>query len=74
MARPQTKISHVRELREAAGLTVEQASEVFGYALQTWKNKESSTGRLSNAEEMILQMMAGTHPEYRMISQDKADA
>lgn len=63
MARPVTNDSALRQMREAAGLTDAEAAKMFGLAFQTWKNKES-TDRFTAAEEIVLQLLAGTHPEY----------
>ncbi|PHM51260.1 hypothetical protein [Xenorhabdus sp. KK7.4] len=60
----------IRQARIAAGLTLKEAAEIFGYQLQSWQKKESagSTNRsLTVGEYEYLLLLAGSHPEYKIV-------
>ncbi|UCQ29620.1 helix-turn-helix domain-containing protein (plasmid) [Edwardsiella tarda] len=57
----------IKRLRVKANLTQKQAAEFFGMSLSNWQRKESITGRvvpITDSEFMLLQLLAGEHPEY----------
>lgn len=60
----------VRAAREAAGLSLKQASEIFGYPLvRSWQKKEESGNshrQLSLGEWNFLLLLAGQHPAYTL--------
>lgn len=65
--------SEVKRLRVKAGLTQKQAAELSGMSLSNWQRKESITGRVvpvTESEFMLLQLLAGEHPDYVLIRRD----
>lgn len=65
----------VRAARMAAGLTQRACADRFGYTLTGWQKKENSSGAsmrsLSRGEYELLLLLAGQHPDFRLVSQDK---
>ncbi|EBR1018861.1 helix-turn-helix domain-containing protein [Salmonella enterica] len=65
--------SEIKRLRVKAGLTQSKAAELFGMSLSNWQRKESITGRvvpITASEFMLLQLIAGEHPEYILCRRD----
>ncbi|WP_340617401.1 hypothetical protein [Xenorhabdus entomophaga] len=60
----------VKQARIAAGLTLKEVAEIFGYQLNSWQQKESAgkiTRTLTVGEYKYLLLLAGSHPEYEIV-------
>lgn len=65
--------SEVKRLRVKAGLTQSKAAKLFGMSLSNWQRKESISGRvvpITASEFILLQLMAGEHPDYKLCKRD----
>ncbi|CAO94881.1 helix-turn-helix domain-containing protein [Erwinia tasmaniensis] len=65
--------SEVKRLRVKTGLTQSKAAELFGMSLSNWQRKESISGRvvpITASEFILLQLMAGEHPDYMLCKRD----
>ena len=54
----------------AAGLTLKEAADIFGYQLNSWQMKESAgkaSRSLSVGEYQYLLLLANMHPSYRLV-------
>ncbi|HFV9523922.1 TPA: hypothetical protein ACIV0I_004597 [Salmonella enterica subsp. enterica serovar Weltevreden] len=60
----------VKVARIAAGLTLKEAADTFGYQLNSWQMKESAgkaSRSLSVGEYELLLLLADLHPDYKII-------
>lgn len=60
----------VKNARVAAGLTLKEAADIFGYQLNSWQMKESAgkaSRSLSIGEYQYLLLLANMHPSYRLV-------
>lgn len=60
----------VKQARIAAGFSLKEAAEIFGYQLNSWQMKESagkSSRSLSVGEYEYLLLLADLHPEYKIV-------
>ncbi|MEQ1968237.1 hypothetical protein ABLA30_14705 [Xenorhabdus nematophila] len=60
----------VKKARIAAGLTLKEAAEIFGYQLVSWQQKEGAgktTRSLTVGEYEYLLLLAGSHSEYEIV-------
>ena len=71
--RPVTVQNNVRELRIAAGLSQEGAAERFDLSLRAWQTKEATAkvALLRQGEYELLLLLAGRHPHYELVPQQK---
>lgn len=73
LERPVTVQHNIRDLRLAAGLSQQSAAERFDLSLRVWQTKESAKnpGQLSQGEYELLLLLAGQHPHFALVSQQK---
>ncbi len=60
----------VKAARIAAGLSLKDAADIFGYQLNSWQMKESAgkaSRSLSIGEYKYLLLLANQHPEYKIV-------
>ncbi|EBX5888758.1 hypothetical protein LU631_25445 [Erwinia tracheiphila] len=60
----------VKAARIAAGLSLKEAADTFGYQLNSWQMKESAgkaSRSLSIGEYEYLLLLANQHPEYKIV-------
>lgn len=73
LERPVAVQNNIRDLRLAAGLSQQSAADRFNLSLRVWQSKESAKnpGQLSQGEYELLLLLAGQHPYFALVSQQK---
>lgn len=59
----------VKATRIAAGLSLKEAADIFGYQLNSWQMKESAgkASRSLSIGEYNYLLLANQHPEYKIV-------
>lgn len=68
--------AEIKRLRLKSGLTQKKTAEIFGMSLSNWQRKECINGRVvpvTNSEFMLLQLLAGEHPDYLLCKRKNLD-
>lgn len=70
---PVPVMANVRELRQAADFSQENAAERFDVSLRVWQMKETpkNPSMLSQGEYELLLLLAGRHPHYSLLPHPK---
>ncbi|BBI93099.1 helix-turn-helix domain-containing protein [Serratia symbiotica] len=68
----------IKSLRVKTGLTQKEIAMLFGISLNYWQRKELPKSsiqhrKITNSEYMLLQLLAGEHPEFILNKRQEID-